>query len=123
MRNQSIDLEESFKSLKHYGHYDSYRLLLNLENLVILYILSENDTKNRVLLLGYVSQYQKLNDRYQDSMISFRRLKGKHALLSPEKYYVNMREGFLKHLSSLYMEGLQKYPACVKLRLSYAYFL
>jgi hypothetical protein len=71
------DLGDSFKLLKYYGHNDSNRLINTLENLVIVYSLSNEETKSRILLLGYVSQYQNRCDRHQDSMISFHRLKGK----------------------------------------------
>lgn len=56
-------------------------------------------------------------------MISFKRLSGKTTYISPEKYYQNLRDGFEKHLSTIYLEALSRFPLSVKLRLSYAYFL
>ena len=124
LQNKNIYLEESFKTLSNYGHYDANRITQNLENLIIMFALSEDNTKYRVLLLGYVNQYQKIHDRYQDSMISFSRLKGNNsAYVSPEAYYQNLREGFQKHISSIYLEAIKKYPASVVLRISYTYFL
>lgn len=56
-------------------------------------------------------------------MINFSRLVSKTTTITPEKYYQNLREGFEKHISCLYLEGLMKFPSSVRLRLSYAYFL
>jgi hypothetical protein len=79
---------------------------MNLENLILLYKGSENNKKQRIILLGYVSEYQNQYDQYGDSMISFGRLANKNLTISPERYYQNLRDGFEKHLSSIFLEAL-----------------
>lgn len=88
-----------------------------------MYKSSETSQDDRILLLGYVEEYQNANDQYEDSMISFTRLSDQLIYLTPEKYYQNLREGFEKHISSLYLEAFTKFPDCAKIRISYAYFL
>lgn len=122
-KSKTLNIEESFKSLTTYGELEAERLIQNLENLILLYKGSENGTKERIILLGYVSAYQNLYDSNTDSYISFQRLSSHQSYITPESYYQNLREGFERHLSSIYLEALQRYPKCIKLRLSYAYYL
>lgn len=89
----------------------------------MLYTGSEQNSKERIILLGYVSEHQKFFDAHSDSYINFNRLSGYSNYIAPDKYYRNLREGFLKHLSSIYLEAIHRYPNNVKLRISYAYYL
>ena len=110
-------------SLSQFSEEDSARYIVGLENLIRLYTSSESSQDDRILLLGYVEEYQNSHDRFEDSMISFSRLSDQLNYLTPEKYYQNLRDGFEKHISSLYLEAFAKFPDCVRLRISYAYFL
>lgn len=116
-------IKSSLKNLSNFSDEDSSKYIIGLENLIILFKSSENNQDDRILLLGYVEEYQNANDKYEDSMISFSRLSDQLNYLTPEKYYQNLRDGFEKHISSLYLESFTKFPDCARLRISYAYFL
>lgn len=116
-------IKSTLRGLSTFSEEDSGKYIVGLENLTILYKSSENNQDDRILLLGYVEEYQNTNDMFEDSMISFGRLSGKLNYLTPEKYYQNLRDGFEKHISSLYLEAFSKFPDCVKIRISYGYYL
>jgi hypothetical protein len=99
-KKKSKPIEDSFKSIHTYGKHEDEKLALSLENLVLLYKGSESSTKDRVLLLGYVTDYQLQFDSQYNSMINFSRLSRRSLSVAPEKYYVNLRDGFEKHISS-----------------------
>lgn len=67
LQKRSYNLEESFRSLKSYGSNDPHQFIDNLESLVQMYTRSEEDVHQRTILLGYVAQYQRIHDKYQDN--------------------------------------------------------
>ena len=67
-------IKTTLRGLSQFSEEDSQRYIIGLENLTLLYKSSENNQDDRILLLGYVDEYQNSNDYFEDSMISFSRL-------------------------------------------------
>jgi hypothetical protein len=118
-----FSVKNSFKELENYSKHDDMTYAMELEDLIHIFVESENSAKYRTILLGYVEYFQVKYPQYSNSPISFANLAANRGNTKPEIYYSNVRSNFLRHISFLYARGLKKFGSSIRLRISYSYFL